>query len=120
MTLDEVRALALALPEATEEPHFDMTSWRVRGKLFATAPPSGDRLHVFVGEDDVSASVAEDAGVFEALWWGQRLSGLRVNLAVADPERIQELLAEAWLRKAPKKLATAFKGRVHAPPQEPD
>jgi len=108
MTLDEVRALALALPEATEAPHFDMTSWRVRGKLFATAPPAGDRLHVFVGEDEVRASVAEDPGAFEELWWGKRLSGLRVNLAAADPRRVQELLAEAWLRKAPKKLAADY------------
>jgi hypothetical protein len=107
--LEAVRVLALQLPEVTEEPHFDMTSWRVAKKLFATAPPAGDRLHIFVDEDEVRASVAEDAVVFEELWWGKRLSGLRVNLADADPERVRVLLVEAWLRKAPKRLAAGFK-----------
>ena len=30
-----VRKLALSLPESTEQPHHDMTSFRVRGKIFA-------------------------------------------------------------------------------------
>jgi hypothetical protein len=106
--LTAVRQLALALPQVTEEPHFEMTSWRVHKRLFATAPPDGDRLHVFVDEDEVRASVAEDPAAFEELWWGKRLSGLRVNLAAADPARVEELLTEAWLRKAPKRLAAEF------------
>jgi hypothetical protein len=106
--LKVARRLALALPEVTEEPHFDMTSWRVHKRLFATAPPEGDRLHVFVDEDEVRAAVGADPVAFEELWWGKRLSGLRVNLAQADPARVEELLAEAWLRKAPKRLAAEF------------
>ena len=58
--LDLVRRFALALPEATEEPHFDMTSFRVRGRIFATATPDEVQLHVFVDEPKVSASVAEN------------------------------------------------------------
>ncbi len=108
MELEAVRLLALALPEVTEEPHFEMTSWRIRNRLFATAPPEGDRLHVFVDEGEVVAAVAEDPAAFEELWWGKRLSGVRVNLAEADAGRVQDLLAEAWLRKAPKRLATKF------------
>jgi hypothetical protein len=34
MTLSQVRRFALSLPETTEEPHFDRTSFRVRGKIF--------------------------------------------------------------------------------------
>jgi hypothetical protein len=29
--VDQARRLALALPEATEQPHFELTSFRVRG-----------------------------------------------------------------------------------------
>jgi hypothetical protein len=36
-----VRRLALSLPETTEEPHHDMTSFRVGGKIFATVTPRG-------------------------------------------------------------------------------
>jgi hypothetical protein len=105
VNVDEVRVLALGLPEATEEPHFDMTSFRVRGKIFATLPPDEQHLHVFVGEDETRACVAEAPSTFEELWWGKRLSGVRVRLAIAEATRVAELLADAWRRKAPKRLA---------------
>ena len=104
MQADDVRRVVLALPEATEEPHFDMTSYRVRGKIFATLPAEGDRLHIFVDEDDTRAAVAEHPDVFAELWWGQRLSGVRVALAGADPAAVGELLEEAWRRRAAKRL----------------
>jgi hypothetical protein len=102
-----VRRLALALPETTEAPHHDMTSFRVGGKIFATMPPEGDRVHVFVGPEEVAASCAEYPGVAEELWWGTRLSGCRVLLARADQQIVRELLTEAWRCKAPKKLLAA-------------
>lgn len=102
------RQIALSLPEATEEPHFDMTSFRVRGKIFATVPPDGSRLHVFVDEQEAEACVAEDPAAFELLRWGQRLAGLRIQLARSAPDRVRELLEEAWRRKAPKRLIADF------------
>jgi hypothetical protein len=108
MELEEARRLALSLPEATEQPHFDMTSFRVRGKIFATAPPDGQRLHVFVDEQEVQASVAEDPLAYEELWWGKRLQGVRVNLSAASPDPVSELLQDAWRRRAPKRLVASF------------
>lgn len=99
-----VRKLALALPEAAELPHHDMTSFRVRGKIFATMPPEGGRQHVFLAEDQVASYCAEFPGAVEELWWGQRLSGCRVLLARADRALVRELLDESWRRKAPKSL----------------
>jgi hypothetical protein len=109
MTFDEVRTLAMELPEATEEPHFEMTSFRIRGRIFATAPAGGEFVHVFVDADEVRASLAADPETFSELWWGKRLSGLRVTVASADAADVEELLTEAWLRKAPKKMAAAFR-----------
>lgn len=63
--LAEARWFALSLPEVTEEPHFDMSPWRVRGKIFATVPPDGQHLHVFVDEEETRAAVAEDPSAFE-------------------------------------------------------
>jgi hypothetical protein len=100
----DVRRLALALPETTEAPHHNMTGFRVAQKLFATMPPEADRVHIFVGPDEVAASCAEYPGVVEELWWGKKLSGCRVMLAGANPMIVRELLTEAWRRKAPKKL----------------
>jgi hypothetical protein len=98
------RRFALSLPGATEEPHFDMISFRVRGRIFATVPPDETRLHVFVDEADIDEYVAEDPAAFETLLWGQQVRGIRVLLAAASQDRVRELLTEAWRRKAPKRL----------------
>jgi hypothetical protein len=102
--LDSARAFAMSLPGSTEEPHFDMSSFRVRGKIFATVPPDGEHLHVFVDEGEVHAAVAEDPAAFEPLLWGQRLRGLRVRVAAAPNHRVAELLEESWRRRAPARL----------------
>lgn len=107
MTLAQIRRLALALPEATEEPHFHFTSFRVRGKIFATAPPDSDYLHVFVDEAARHRFREEEPDFLEPLSWGKKVVGLRVLLAAAKREVVAALLHEAWRLKAPKRL------RVH-------
>lgn len=104
MTIEEVTEYALSLPETTEEPHFERRSFRVRGKIFATAPPEGDALNVMLDEHAVRAAIAEDPRSCEELWWGKKLSGVRVILAGADPALVRSLLHEAWQRKAPGAL----------------
>ena len=106
--LERVRRFALSLPEVTEEPHFEMSSFRVRGKIFVTVPPDEGRLHVFVDEPEVDACVAEDPAAFEPLRWGQRIRGLRVDLAAAPAGRVQELIEDAWRRKAPRRMVADF------------
>jgi hypothetical protein len=106
--LDQARRFALALPAVTEEPHFDMSSFRVRGKIFATVPPSGEYLHVFVDEGEIGAAVAEDPVAFEPLLWGKRVRGLRIRLVAAPDDRVAELLEESWRRKAPARLAAEW------------
>lgn len=103
MDLDQVRQLALALPDTHEAPHHHLTSFRVGTKIFATAPPEGDHLRIFVDEAETKACVAEDPGVFEELWWGKQLAGVKVDLAGAEPERVAELLEESWRRRATKR-----------------
>ena len=123
MTLDEAREFALSLPEATEEPHFEYSSYRVGKKIFATVPPDGLHLHIFMEEHAVHAMVAEDPAAFAELWWGQRLCGVRVHLPAADAMVICELLEEAWRRKAPKRLIATLatqknaSGNLHSSPE---
>ena len=104
MTLQEARRFALSLPEATEESHFDFTSFRVGGKIFATAPPESEYLHVFVPEEVREAALARGPDFLEELHWGKRVIGLRVLLPAAKPEAVCGLLKQAWSYKAPKRL----------------
>ena len=107
----EVRAIALGLPDTREQPHFAMTSFRVRGSIFATMPAERDSLHVFVPEEDVHDAVAEHPDSCEELWWGQKLDGVRVKLADSDPALVGELLVTAWRQKAPKKLVAEWESQ---------
>jgi hypothetical protein len=99
-----VRRIALELPESAEAPHHDMTSFRVGGKIFATMPPDGGHLHVFLDADEVAAFCAEFPDAVEELWWGKRLSGCRVLLRAANVGLVRELLSESWRRRAPARL----------------
>ncbi len=107
-----VRRLALSLPETTEAPHHDLTSFRVAGKIFATMPPEGDRVNVFLDDDETSACCAEFPGAIEELWWGSKRRGCRIVLAEATAQLVRELLTESWRRRAPKRVAVAFEGRT--------
>jgi hypothetical protein len=108
--IDGARRFALSLPAASEEPHHDMSSFRVAGKIFATVTPDETRLHVFVDEPEISASVAEDPAAFEPLLWGKSVRGVRILLAAAPDDRVRELLAESWRRRASKLLIAEYDG----------
>jgi len=104
----QVRKLALSLPEAREEPHLAMSSFRVGGRIFATVTADGKHLHAFVDESEVRASVADDPSALEELWWGKRLAGVRVTLSAADTAAVARLLTDSWRRKAPRRLVSEF------------
>lgn len=103
MKIEGIRSLALSLPDVTEEPHFDKVSFRVGGKIFATIPPEGTHVHVFIGEVGAQSLSDMDPSTFEKLMWGRRLMGVRVALASVDPDLVQDLLEEAWRLKASKR-----------------
>ena len=103
MKLAAVRKLAMALPDVTEEPHFAMTSFRVRGKIFVTAPPEGTHLHVFVDDVLRGPAVAANPEFIEPLLWGAQVRGLRIALAGAEADVVANLVKAAWEGKVAKK-----------------
>jgi hypothetical protein len=104
VTIDDARNLALALPEATEEDHHGMPSFRVRGKIFATVPDD-HHVRIMVDEAEIRAVTAENPLICQPVFWGKRLACVVVDLDGARRLLLRELLTEAWLRKAPKRLA---------------
>jgi len=99
MTLADVRNLAMDLRGTTESPHHRYTSFRVRGRIYATAPKEGGSLHVFVDEEDRERMVRIDPKAYEKLGWGKKVVGLRVDLERARREDVAALLRTAWQRK---------------------
>jgi hypothetical protein len=104
MKLAQARRTALSFPETAEAPHFHFTSFRVDGKIFATAPPDEQYLHVFVDDADRELALLLHGAFIEKLFWGGKVVGLRIALSTAKPKVVNDLLKKSWLRKAPKRL----------------
>lgn len=101
---EALRHLALAFPEASEQPHHGIPSWRVNNKIFATWPDP-EHVNVMLAADAARDTLAEHADCCEALWWGKSLSGVRVSLDAVDRETLGAMLRRAYLRRAPRRLA---------------
>ena len=104
MKLAQARLHAMSLPEVTEQPHFNYSSFRVRGKIFVTVPPEQTHLHIFVPDAQRDLALTMDSGFVERLTWGAKVVGLRVTLAAAKPAVVKQLISQAWFAKAPKAL----------------
>ena len=97
MQFDDALATVLALPGTFEADHHGRRSFRVGdGKVLVTVPQDGV-LNVMV-DDDLARSAAGAPGV-DLLWWGRRLSGVRVEVAGVDPALLEELVEAAWRRR---------------------
>jgi len=102
-TLQEARALALALPEASEQDHHGMTSFRIRGKIFATVPDDA-HLRILADNRAIHWAVTEHPAACQEFYWGKRLACVVVDLARATPELVDELLACAVQNGTPVSL----------------
>ena len=107
MNIDQARDYALQLPGTAEAPHHKYSSFRVGGKIFATVPPDGLHLHLFVDDIEREHALMLAPDAFQKLFWGDAAVGLRVDLARAKVSMVQRLLHCAWRRKAAKKLLAA-------------
>jgi hypothetical protein len=123
--MQDLDELALAMPEATKEVDEGRPTYRVHGKMFcfhrsprpdAVDPDTGERL------TDVLAFRVADLGVKELLlsdsrgvyfttphWNGYSAVLLRIpGLERLDREELHDLVEEAWLTRAQKRLAKVW------------
>ncbi len=109
MNLQQVREIALSLPEVNEEPHFQFTSFRVKGKIIATSPPGEEFLHVFIPDSERDQAIALNPQCVEKLLWGSKVAGVKVTLSAAKSTLIKQLLLQAWANKAPTTLVAQYR-----------
>jgi hypothetical protein len=122
-TWDDVRRIALALPESSERPSRDHAFWRVKDKGFVwerplrasdlralgDAAPTGPILGVRVEHLGAKeALLAEDPDVFFTTPHFDGYPAVLVRLDRIGLEELNELIIEAWLCRAPKRLAQEY------------
>ena len=99
MTADDVRRLALALPNTVEQDHHGRPSFRVDGKIFATLWDQ-TTVNVMLDEPGIQTAIDLHPGWCSERYWGQRLAAVAVSLAGAPEHELAEILADAWEIKA--------------------
>jgi hypothetical protein len=119
-TWDDIRTIAAALPETREAQE---RSWRVRDRSLAwerplraadraalgDAAPEGEILGVRVADVGVKeALLADDPAVYFTTPHFDGYPAVLVRLAEITPGELRELLRDAWLARAPKRLAQAY------------
>jgi hypothetical protein len=122
-TWDDVRRLALEMPEATEVTSRERAQWRVKDKLFVwerplrksdlealgdeapDGPILGARVEHLVAKE---AMLADDPSVFFTTPHFEGYPAVLVQLEKIGLDDLREVVVEAWLARAPKKLAQAY------------
>ena len=126
-TWDDVRRLALALPETDERSSRGGFEWRVKEKGFVwerplrkgdiealgDAAPDGDILGARVPDEGAKfALIADDPSVYFTTPHFNGYPAILVRLAEISEPELEELIVEAWLAKAPKRLAKEYLART--------
>jgi hypothetical protein len=120
---DDVRRIALGLPEAEERLSRDLRQWRVKDKLFVwerplrrtdlealgAAAPAGPILGVRTEHLVAKEAILQSDP--EVFFTTPHFDGYPAVLARLDRigvDDLREVIVEAWLARAPKRLADAF------------
>jgi len=122
-TWDDVARIALALPETTEEQAWGNRHWKVRGKGFVwerplrksdlkvlgdaapEGPILGARVEHLVAKE---ALVQDPSNVFFTIPHFDGYPAILVLLDEIDLDGLHEVIVEAWLCRAPKRVADAY------------
>jgi hypothetical protein len=125
-TWKDVRRIALALPATSERESRGTPQWRVRDKLFVwhrplrgadlralgddapEGPVLGARVEHLVAKE---ALLADDPGVFFTTPHFDGYPAILVRLEQISVEDLEEVIVEAWLVQAPRRLADGYLGR---------
>ncbi|GAA5049492.1 GNAT superfamily N-acetyltransferase [Thermocatellispora tengchongensis] len=109
VTEDDVRRIALSLPETTERPSYGTPAFRVKDKWFARIREEGDVLVVWCGsEEEKHELIAADP---EAFWTTPHYDGhpvVLVRFDAIDAEELTELLTDSWRLRAPRRVLAAY------------
>jgi predicted DNA-binding protein (MmcQ/YjbR family) len=105
VTIATMRKIALSLPEAKEEPHFEKTSFRVRKKIFATYDAKLKRACLKLTEidQDVFAAAGKKAIYPVDNKWGKQ-GWTFIDMKKVNKNLFADALVTAYACVAPQSL----------------
>ena len=106
---DDIRAIALSLPEAEEEPG-ERPAFRVRGKLFAwrSRDRDGATLALRVDRDEKQMMLESRPDLYFQTPHYEGYPGVLVHLDAIDLDELRERIEDAWMIQAPKSLTKGY------------
>ena len=108
-TIDDVRRIALSLPDVTEKPWFNSPGFRVKDKSFLRVRTEAEgALVVFLESlEDKDALLASDPAKFFTTPHYDGYPTVLVHLEAIDVAELTELIVDAWRVKAPARVRKA-------------
>jgi len=108
-TFDDVRRIALALPQTEERVTWETDiTFRVRDKIFAIGGEGADRISIKASLETQAELIDLDPETFASSAYVGRFGWVTVDLDRVDPALLSSLVREAWRRTAPKRLAATL------------
>src|SRR6188508_3339404 len=109
ISIEQARKSALSLPETEEKPHFHLTSFRVKNKIFATIHADKNYVMVKLSAIDQSVFCAYDKEVIFPVpgAWGKH-GATFINLKKVKKSMLKDAITMAYCYVAPQKLADKF------------
>jgi predicted DNA-binding protein (MmcQ/YjbR family) len=103
VTFENLRTFALSFPEATEEPHFEKTSFRVKKKIFATYDKAHHRACIKLSEIDQDVYSASNRQIIYPVdnKWGKQGWTL-IEMNEVHKDLFSDALTTAYCAVAPK------------------
>ena len=97
VSIETFRKLAMSFPNATEEPHFEKTSFRINKKIFASFDEKNDRAVLKLNEIDQSVFCASSEMFFYPIpnKWGKQ-GWTIVELSKVRPEMFEDALIRSY------------------------
>ncbi|HEY5198468.1 MAG TPA: MmcQ/YjbR family DNA-binding protein [Solirubrobacteraceae bacterium] len=117
--IDWTRVLELAgtLPEVEPGYSYGTPALKLRNKLIARLREDGETLVVRADVDEREALIAAAPEKFFLTPHYQPHPWVLVRLSRVEPDELRELLTDAWLLRAPKRLASRLEESGFVPPR---
>ncbi|GHF43124.1 MULTISPECIES: MmcQ/YjbR family DNA-binding protein [Streptomyces] len=106
---EDVRRIALSLPDTSEKIAWGMPTFRVAGKMFATLPEDETSMAVRCPKEEREELVLAEPDKFWIADHEAQFAWVRARLgALEDEDELRDILADSWRQAAPSRLLDAY------------